>query len=149
MSEMSSVSPTESSTHRESRFDSIDCRVLLSRCMGNLQFAQAVLDEFLASSRQKATEIARLAAHQRWADLTDLAHSLKGAAAIVGAERVRQRAWCVEQAGKAGDLAKLGHLVEELYEEVQRCLQDLPEIRRQLNASRPATSQPTCADSTD
>ncbi len=113
---------------------SVDSRTLLERCMGNVEFARVLLDEFAASSQQKALEIARLAAHHRWADLTELAHSLKGAAAIVGAEAVRLRALSVEQAGKAGRLSSLTHLVEELYEEVQRCLKDIPTLRSELDS---------------
>lgn len=108
---------------------SIDPQVVLERCMGNVAFAETLLSEFESSSRKRATEIARLVLHQRWADLAETAHALKGAAAIVGAERVRALAAAAEKAGRSGEFSRISHVAEELYMEVERCLSDVRTIR--------------------
>ena len=48
------------------------------------------------------------------------AHTLKGAAATVGADRLRDVAMEIERAGKAGDLARVAGLVSRLEAELER-----------------------------
>ncbi|MGA3347086.1 MAG: Hpt domain-containing protein [Terracidiphilus sp.] len=47
-------------------------------------------------------------------------HKMKGSAANVGGEALRDAAWEVEQAGKAGDMARVARWVSELETQVVR-----------------------------
>lgn len=49
--------------------------------------------------------------------LERVAHSLKGAAASLGAERFRQRAFELEMIGRSGDVASAGAALERLVDE--------------------------------
>jgi HPt (histidine-containing phosphotransfer) domain-containing protein len=126
---------------RRSTLTSIDVQTVLERCMGCVEFAESLLVDFEVSSRQRAAEIARLAVHRRWADLADAAHALKGAAAIVGAERLRALAAAAEQAGRSGELCRTSQVVEELYQEVQSCANDIKQLVEQWRQSRDADQQ--------
>ena len=62
------------------------------------------------------------------------AHALKGAAGTIAAEPLRALAAGIEATGKAGDLAEVASLVDQLRGEAQRCLRFIPELKERMNA---------------
>ena len=70
----------------------IDSEVLFSRCMGNVSFAFTLLSELDANGKQQVDAIVRYVANDEPHAAAEVAHSLKGAAAIIGAEPLRGKA---------------------------------------------------------
>ena len=58
-----------------------------------------------------------------------LAHGLKGAAANLSAEALRQAAADMEQLARSGDLTQSYQCLEKLRNEVSRCLQYVPTLK--------------------
>ena len=111
---------------------SIDSKVLFSRCMGNVSFAFALLDELEANGMQQVESILIHAASDEPHAAAEAAHSLKGAAAIIGAEPLRGKAAEIEAAGHADETSQLLELVQDLRYEMDRCLTYLPILRTDL-----------------
>jgi signal transduction histidine kinase/CheY-like chemotaxis protein/HPt (histidine-containing phosphotransfer) domain-containing protein len=103
-----------------------DMSSALSRCMGKQDFLERILQKF----KEKALgDLKELSSHMQAADaqkLAFVAHSLKGAAASVSAEGVRQAACDLEQVAKAADFSRMEACIEALNEEVARCVEYLP-----------------------
>ena len=82
-----------------------------------------LLNELLSMLLEQArTGLADLAQAIREGDARGVergAHSLKGAAASLGAERFRQRAWELETIGRSGDLAAAPAALKRLADEEQ------------------------------
>ena len=110
----------------------IDFDVLLSRCMGNAAFAASLLKEMEASGPHQIENLVRHIEDGAAAEAAVSAHSLKGAAGIVGAEPLRALAAEIEAAGKADNLEKAASLLSDIQAEMQRCLECLPEVRKRL-----------------
>ena len=108
----------------------IDHETLLGRCMGEVDFAEELLTDFKVNLPSRIDEIARFIAEEDAAGVGEAAHSLKGAAGIVAAESVRSLAAAMEQRGKTDDLSGIAALLDELNEEVQRCIAYLDEPER-------------------
>jgi HPt (histidine-containing phosphotransfer) domain-containing protein len=62
----------------------------------------------------------------------EVAHSLKGAAAIIGAEPLRRKAATMEAIGRAGEKSLLLAMVHELRCEMDRCLAAVPSLRTDM-----------------
>ncbi|MCC6123667.1 MAG: PAS domain S-box protein [Pirellulales bacterium] len=111
----------------------LDFDVLLDRCMGDAGFAAALLEELESGGPSRLEEITRQIRAGAAVDAGKAAHSLKGAAGIVGAEPLRAVAAEIETAGKAGDIELAAALLQEMRAEMRRCLEYLPEIRERLS----------------
>ncbi|MEQ9409497.1 MAG: Hpt domain-containing protein [Fuerstiella sp.] len=102
------------------------------RCMKNAKFAVSLLDELNRTGGQR---LQRLTAHASCHDFTAVAeeaHSLKGAAAIVCASYIEELAAKIERAARAANSQGTENLISQLTHELQRCLDDLPRLRREL-----------------
>jgi CheY-like chemotaxis protein len=113
----------------------IDHRVLLTRCMGNLEFALSLLSDFEQDLQRRVDLIAQDIHQGDALSTTESAHALKGAAGTVAAEPLRALAAKIEAAGKAGDPTPLASLADELRAEARRCLRFFPELQATLKAS--------------
>jgi len=123
----------------------IDTESLYTRCGGNISFALALLTEMESKGDRQVDSIAECVAAGQCAQAAEQAHSLKGAAGILGAERLRSVAAEIESAGKENELATIVSLVDDLQQEMRRCLAQIPEIRAQTSsAAAPADCQTTC-----
>ena len=100
----------------------IDTEALYERCMGNIEFAESLLEEFAESGTERVGRIAQSVAEGDADAVTETAHSLKGAAAIIAAEDVRALAEQLEMASRSGDLTDALSHVEQLRAEMQRCV---------------------------
>ena len=107
----------------------VDTEVLLSHCMGNISFALALLGELEANGKQQVDAIALHVAAGDPEAVAEAAHSLKGGAAIIGAEPLRELAAEVEAAGRAGEPSLLLDMVQDLRDEMDRCLTFIPILR--------------------
>jgi HPt (histidine-containing phosphotransfer) domain-containing protein len=95
----------------EAHFDTDD---LVERLMGNEDLAKRVAGAFID---QMPEQLAALAAAIRNADAPAArmaAHSIKGAAANVGCETVREVAHLMEQLGESGALAQASEVMQEV-----------------------------------
>jgi PAS domain S-box-containing protein len=102
---------------------------LLQRCMGNAAAAASVLTEF---EREAIDDLAQISVCVKDNDcnrLTRAAHSLKGASAILSADTLVGIALKLEQMGRSGVLVEQQQLLDQLNEEVQRCIGYLPTAR--------------------
>jgi len=129
MSNATDAGPRPASRRGDASTSPVDTQSLLARCLGNLSFALSLLSELEATGAERVEEIARFAARAQFAAAADAAHALKGAVAIVGAEPLRQLAAQIEAAGRAGAGEQLGKLVQQLGDEMQRCLEFIPAFR--------------------
>ncbi|MGQ9666616.1 MAG: MEDS domain-containing protein [Anaerolineae bacterium] len=90
---------------------------------------EAYLDYLRIFIEEAENHLSRLAQEVQALDAKGVeyhAHSLKGAAATIGAAHVRQAAWELEQMGKRENLAGAPEMLETLRQEVER-------VRRLLN----------------
>lgn len=118
----------------------VNSEVLVARCMGNVAFAFVLLEELEVSGRQQVDAIVLHTTGNKPCDAAEAAHSLKGAAAIIGAEPLREKAAEIEKAGRAGETPHLMEMVRELQREFERCLNYIPILRTDLQRrSVPAT----------
>lgn len=119
----------------------INQKDLLTRCLGNYEFALALLDE-LESSSSKRLEAIHLAAQQQETQATaEEAHSLKGVAGILCANSVQHAAAQVEAAARAGNLAEIRLQVDNLTRELRHCLESLPTLRQEIQIQQQQASQ--------
>jgi signal transduction histidine kinase/CheY-like chemotaxis protein/HPt (histidine-containing phosphotransfer) domain-containing protein len=102
---------------------------LLDRCMGNVNTVASILDEF---EQQAVANLAEITRHLQKGDCQELArvaHTLKGAAAILTAEALSDVAFKLERMGRVGVLADHDKLLNELTDEVRRFTDYLPTAR--------------------
>jgi PAS domain S-box-containing protein len=92
---------------------SFDEEPLLQRLMGDRQLASAVVRGFLDDFPHQLGKLRRLLSERDFSAVRLYAHSLKGAAATVGAECLRSVASTIEQAGSAEDLNLCSELVTQ------------------------------------
>jgi len=109
--------------------------------MNDLAFVDQILTTSQTEFRSMADNLSRHFADGDAKKTTLVAHSLKGAAALLGAEALRTLAADTEALGKSGDLEQARQQIGHLHEEVQRCLAFFPEIPAQLR-SHATTGRP-------
>jgi PAS domain S-box-containing protein len=110
----------------------IDFDVLLERCMDNADFAASLLDELQGSGPRQLEQLERHIQAGDAAEAGVAAHSIKGAAGILGAEPLRAVAAEIEAAGKAGNLPQAASMLSQIQTEMRRCLEYLPDVRMRL-----------------
>lgn len=101
--------------------------------MGNVSFALALLDELETYGKQQVAAIVLHAASDETHAAAEAAHSLKGAAAIIGAEPLRRKADEIEVAGHTSENSLLLDMVHALHVEMDRCLAYIPTLRTDLS----------------
>ncbi len=88
----------------------------LQRMMGDLEFAHDVTTGFLEELPALLSALRDQFAREDLESIWKQAHKLKGSAANVGAEALRDTAFEMEIAGKIGDLSRVATLMPELEE---------------------------------
>tara|TARA_R110002073_G_scaffold41466_7_gene117078 strand:+ start:5789 stop:6733 length:945 start_codon:yes stop_codon:yes gene_type:complete len=111
----------------------------LERCMGDLSFAELLLQSFQKDSVARLEQIATQVQQGDAAAVGETAHSLKGIAGILAAHELQAIAFELESAGKAGKLDHLLSLVDDLRLEVNRCLEYVPILKQQSQAAGAAS----------
>lgn len=106
--------------------------LLLERCFGSLELAESLLDELVSTGRNRVEEI-RIQAEARDAKAMALAaHSLKGATGILCASTLLKLSEKIELAGHDADLEGIETLTSDLTNEMERCLDNLPQLREEM-----------------
>ncbi len=88
--------------------------VFVQRMMGDKDSARMVAAGFLANLPKVLTVLKEQVSQENIESVWKHAHKIKGSAANVGGEALKDVAFAVEKAGKAGDLAGLACLIPEL-----------------------------------
>jgi two-component system, sensor histidine kinase and response regulator len=100
-------------------------QALLQRVEGDEELLEEMLDIFLEYTPQQLQEIRQALKSGDAPGLQGRAHSIKGAAASISAEAVREAAGQLEQAGKNHDLEQAGVILETLNREFSRLTETL------------------------
>ncbi|MEI8372541.1 MAG: response regulator [Planctomycetota bacterium] len=93
---------------------------LLKRLMGDRSLGQTILHGFLEDIPQQIRALKDRLGEGDVPLVERQSHTIKGAAATVGAGSLREVAFAVEQASKAGELGRAAELVPRLEEEFER-----------------------------
>ena len=91
---------------------------LLRRLMGNRALARRIVGRFLDDIPAGLSSLQKHLAEANADSARRQAHSIKGAAATVAADRVHETALRIEQAARAGDLGEVARLLPEVEERV-------------------------------
>ncbi len=98
----------------------IDYPSLLRRCFGKQELASRLVRKFAEQAGDDLKAMVFAAGQNDAAGLAAAAHRLKGAAANVSAESLRQIATELETLGRAGTIASAGALLEQSQRELDR-----------------------------
>lgn len=93
---------------------------VLERLDGDEELLREVVDLFLEQSRHQIRELQAALAAGEPAQIRHQAHSLKGAAAGLGAQALSHTAAQLELAGKKGELKEVPELLRALEKELER-----------------------------
>ncbi|MCA9007739.1 MAG: response regulator, partial [Planctomycetaceae bacterium] len=119
----------------------IDSTALMNFCSGNMELINSLLDELESSGTERITQIQKSANTSDARGVAEAAHSLKGASSILCAKKLKELSSAIEQAGEAAELTEITILIEEVAEEMQRCLDDLPRLREEIYSMNSDSSE--------
>jgi CheY-like chemotaxis protein len=102
---------------------------LLEQCSKNLTVVNRILEKFEIQASENLKQIQQSIAAQDATTAAKTSHSLKGAAAIIAADRLSKLAGEIEQFGRDGRLDKIAEQLSQLEFEVRSCLDYLPQAR--------------------
>jgi PAS domain S-box-containing protein len=123
---MESVEPAVANTAPSpSGLTTVDYDALLARCMGDPAFAMRVAQKFQVSSRVAWDNLLAGFKAGDAAGTARFAHSIKGAASNMSANKLTDLARKIEELGKAGDLSVADEIVTQLGVELDRCHAEL------------------------
>ena len=111
---------------------SIDTASLLGRCKGKVSLAQQLLSMFQRDLDGQVSSLRQSLARRDREGFTRLAHTVKGAAACVSANRVRDAAAELERLGAAAEFEAAAECLEQLAGEVRQCLAFTPDAVKQI-----------------
>jgi excisionase family DNA binding protein len=115
----------------------IDPEALLSRCLGNIDFAQSMLQEMEETTARHLDSIRECAAREDCEGIAQAAHSLKGAAGIICATQLGQEAAKLEEASRNCQAAsELRGVIGSVFSAAETCLASIPFVLQQH--SRPS-----------
>jgi HPt (histidine-containing phosphotransfer) domain-containing protein len=114
------VSPPVPSPTAESETVVFDCASVLSRLEGDNELAQVVFAVFLEDLPRQIQALQDLVDSGDTAGCARQAHSIRGAAASVGGERLRGVALTMEEAGDSGNLQFVAARMNDLHLEFSR-----------------------------
>jgi HPt (histidine-containing phosphotransfer) domain-containing protein len=98
----------------------LDEKGLLQRLMGDRDLGRALVAGFLEDFPQQMLALKECVSAKDLTVILRRAHGLKGAAATLGANLLRDAALAMEQAGKAGDLNQASQMLPRLDGEFER-----------------------------
>ncbi|WP_168164216.1 Hpt domain-containing protein [Pirellula sp. SH-Sr6A] len=107
----------------------INLDILSKHCQGNMAFSLALMQELENSAENHLETIRSHAEFQNLSGVGEAAHSLKGAAAILGAEHLAELAERIESGSAEGNRDRIKILIQELDVELSRCLEQILQIR--------------------
>ena len=111
---------------------SLDVSALLARFSNNLSLGRMVLEEFQRQAANDLLQLRQQLEARNLVALSQVAHSLKGAAGLLTATRVETLAADLEKAGRQDDVKGVIALCEQLDQELTKCINDLPNVLLKL-----------------
>jgi CheY-like chemotaxis protein/HPt (histidine-containing phosphotransfer) domain-containing protein len=97
-----------------------DYEILLDRLMGDEELAAAVTAGFLEDMPEQIGTLKSFAAQADFASIEATAHKIKGAAANIGGESMREAASLIEKAGAEGDADAVAKRIPQLERRFER-----------------------------
>lgn len=110
---------------------------LMQRCMGKLEFAEKILDLFMAKLDGDVQELEAAMTHEESDRVAQLAHRIRGSSASVAAIRFQRLMSIVEQAGKDGNLSEIQNFPQVVDAEVTMLKQAIASWRSQKARTAP------------
>ena len=110
---------------------------LLNRCLGNLEFAERILDRFSTDFTQKLTDLRQLADAGEVDGMLRLTHQMKGTAANIAAHRLRACLATLEDSMEAEGM----DVVESLLECLEVEFNGFQQMRVVADAARPSPQE--------
>ncbi|MBN1824862.1 MAG: response regulator [Candidatus Eisenbacteria bacterium] len=92
---------------------------MMDRLDGDEELCLEIVDVFLQDTPERLESLIRAARDADAATVEYLAHSIKGAAGNIGAERVSDIAFRIEKAGSSGDVENVADMVDRLENELR------------------------------
>jgi CheY-like chemotaxis protein len=105
-----------------------DMESLLNRCMDSQEFLEKMLNKFQDQAFARLADIEESVRVGDAEQLNLLSHGLKGLAANLSAQALSKAASDLELVAKSGDLTKSEECLENLRNELNRCLDHLPSM---------------------
>ena len=105
-----------------------DIESLLKRCLGNAAFAAELLKEFEATGPQRILELQATLSGMDFVAVANHAHSLKGVAGIMAADRLCEFAEQLEAKARVSHQTEIESWVNKTVQEIQRCLNEMPKL---------------------
>jgi CheY-like chemotaxis protein len=106
----------------------LDFAPLLNRCSGKREFAEKILEKFRGQSAELLEALVQSAKERDGEKAKRNAHTLKGMAATVAAEPLKEAAAVAEKLSAAEDWAGVEAQVEALKRELEECLAFIPSM---------------------
>ncbi|MCK4814326.1 Hpt domain-containing protein, partial [bacterium] len=103
----------------ESAEDVFDKASLVARFMGDEDFVNEIMNNFIEEVPRQVTALKEAMNNGDTSMISHQAHTLKGAASIVSALALQEIAAQIETAVEAGDLAKAGSLIQNVDEQFE------------------------------
>jgi HPt (histidine-containing phosphotransfer) domain-containing protein len=124
-----------------------DLEALHTRCMGNLDFVQRVLEKFEQRVPEELAELERLVALNDGEEVARVAHRLKGTSANVSADGLCQAAAEIEDLGRTGRVADVPGGIEHLRGEWKKYLNCVSTLFATINTKRHTEQLPASGQS--
>ncbi len=118
--------------------DTIDSLSMIERCLGDIEFCQQLLSRFTEQASERERQIDAAAQAGNWPALAAEAHALKGAAANLSAQPLRDAAQVLERLSTEGDTAAVPAALQRLRREIQRFEEELPATLTHLQSASPS-----------
>lgn len=115
--------------------DTIHVESLLDRCFGDANFCTLMLRKFSHRAGDQMAALDRAARSGNAIELAREAHTLKGLAGNLSATPLQISADRLEQAARSSELKHAGSLVDQVRNQVARCVAEIPRVLAQI--SRP------------
>ena len=103
----------------------VDTEALKARFDGKEELLKKIYHEFSLFVETVVPEMKAAYEARDLESLTEKAHTLKGNAALIGAGRVSELAFSVQQASSDGDVQLLTSSLPQLFDEVQQAMEKL------------------------
>ena len=104
----------------EKQINSINIKKALQEFDNDLFFYKSISEDFLNSTKNKLIELEELINKQKFTDIFKHAHTIKGGAANIMAEKSQQYAENLEKAGRDESLKNCHYFFSELKKEIEK-----------------------------
>ncbi|MGN6367677.1 MAG: response regulator [Phycisphaerae bacterium] len=109
-----------------------DVMSAFDRCMSDAGVVGRVLQKFKEHAPMTLAELQKKVEARDAAETKRLAHGMKGAAANISAEKLREIALELEKLGHEAQLSAATEVVKQLDAELKRCIEFIPEAMKRL-----------------